>query len=195
VFVLTAPAALLPAAGRILTPSESVHPDDLARVLAYLCKVRQSVGACEPIRFRRKRKDGTYVDVESTGSYDVRAALLRVLRTDAAATDTRCAYSPQGTYLYAILRDVSEQHVAEAALRSLLLSSSFDLRINAQNVQAASALLLEHEAVRRDPEAGFLAGAITSSCNLLLGACTAGRLLVLAQPAARRCALAQLCCC
>ncbi len=68
------------------------------------------------------------------------------------------------------MRDVSEQHVAEAALRNLLLSSSFDLRISAQSIQAASALLLVHDAVRRDPEAAFLAGAIQSSCNLLLGA-------------------------
>lgn len=67
------------------------------------------------------------------------------------------------------MRDVSEQHLAEAALRNLLLSSSFDLRIHAQNVQAATSLLLENETVRRDPEAAFLASAVQSSCNLLLG--------------------------
>jgi hypothetical protein len=76
----------------------------------------------------------------------------------------------QGTYIYGILRDVSEEHVAQAALRNLLLSSSFDLRVSAQNVGAAAALLREHDAVRCDAEAVFLAGAIQSSCNLLLGA-------------------------
>ena len=82
-------------------------------------------------------------------------------RTDAVA---------QGTRLYGIMRDVSEQYVAEGMLRTLLLSTSFDLRINAQNVASASALLLLHEAVRSDPEAAFLAAAVQSSCNLLLGA-------------------------
>ncbi len=67
------------------------------------------------------------------------------------------------------MRDVSEQHISQAALRELLLSTSFDLRINALNVQAASSLLLVNEAVRNDPEAAFLASAVQSSCNLLLG--------------------------
>ena len=34
------------------------------------------------------------------------------------------------------MREVSEQHQAERALRDLLLSSSFDLRVHAQNIQA-----------------------------------------------------------
>lgn len=68
------------------------------------------------------------------------------------------------------MSDVSEEHVAEAGLRDLLLSTSYDLRVNSQNVQAASALLLLHDAVRSDPEAAFLAAAVQSSCNLLLGA-------------------------
>ena len=42
---------------------------------------------------------------------------------------------------YGIMRDVSEQHAAKAALKGLLLSTSFDLRMLAQNVLAASALL------------------------------------------------------
>lgn len=67
------------------------------------------------------------------------------------------------------MRDVSAQYTTHAMLRSLLLSTSFDLRINTQNVQAASALLLLHDAVRADPEAAFLATAVQSSCNLLLG--------------------------
>jgi hypothetical protein len=71
--------------------------------------------------------------------------------------------------VYSITRDVSEQHISQAALRELLLSTSFDLRINALNVQAASTLLLVNEAVRSDPEAAFLASAVQSSCNLLLG--------------------------
>jgi len=75
----------------------------------------------------------------------------------------------QGSRLFGIMRDVSEQYTASAMLRSLLLSTSFDLRVNAQNIQAASALLLLHDAVQADPEASFLAAAVQSSCNLLLG--------------------------
>ena len=75
----------------------------------------------------------------------------------------------QGKYLYGVLRDVGERHVAEVALRDLLLSTSYDLRVNTQNVQSASTLLLAHPAVAADEEAAFLAGAIQSSCNLLLG--------------------------
>jgi K+-sensing histidine kinase KdpD len=75
----------------------------------------------------------------------------------------------QGTYVYGVLRDASESHAAETALRDLLLSTSYDLRVNTQNVQAASTLLLAHPAVAADEEAAFLAGAIQSSCNLLLG--------------------------
>ena len=59
--------------------------------------------------------------------------------------------------------------MAEAALRELLLSTSYDLRVNTQNVQAASTLLLAQPAVAADEEAAFLADAIHSSCNLLLG--------------------------
>ena len=67
--------------------------------------------------------------------------------------------------MYGVLRDASESHVAEAAL----LSTSYDLRVNTQNVQAASSLLLAHPAVAADEEAAFFADAIQSSCNLLLG--------------------------
>ena len=65
-----------------------------------------------------------------------------------------------GTYLYGVLRDASERHETETALRDLLLSTSYDLRINTQNVQAASTLLLAHPAVVADDEASFLADAI-----------------------------------
>jgi hypothetical protein len=41
-----------------------------------------------------------------------------------------------GVCFYGIMREVSEQHQAERALRDLLLSSSFDLRVHAQNIQA-----------------------------------------------------------
>jgi hypothetical protein len=163
----------------VIAPAESVHPDDVARVEAYMREMRTRGGSgggeCAPIRFRRKRADGSYIDVESTGSCDVRCArALRRQPRSCKATTLMAAHhlsrDAQGTYIYFILRDVSEEHVAQAALRNLLLSSSFDLRVSAHNVGAAAALLREHDAVHCDAEAVFLAGAIQSSCNLLLGA-------------------------
>jgi hypothetical protein len=67
-----------PLAGSVIAPAMSVHPDDVARVEAYMREMRTRGGSgggeCAPIRFRRKRADGSYMDVESTGSCDVRCA-------------------------------------------------------------------------------------------------------------------------
>jgi hypothetical protein len=60
-------------AGRVLMPADTIHPDDLPTVLEYARKHRQPFGAWEPIRLRRKKKDRSYVEVESAGSCDVRA--------------------------------------------------------------------------------------------------------------------------
>ena len=69
---------------------------------------------------------------------------------------------------YGIMRDVSEQHAAKAALKGLLLSTSFDLRMSAQNVNTASELLTSRRSVQNDQEAAFLATAVQSGCNALL---------------------------
>ena len=69
---------------------------------------------------------------------------------------------------YGIMRDVSEQHAAKAALKGLLLSTSFDLRMSAQNVNTASELLASRRSVQNDQEAAFLATAVQSGCNALL---------------------------
>ncbi len=61
------------AAGRVLMPADTIHPDDVPTVLEYARKHRQPFGAWEPIRLRRMKKDGGYVEVESAGSCDVRA--------------------------------------------------------------------------------------------------------------------------
>ena len=66
------------------------------------------------------------------------------------------------------MRDVSEEHAAKAALKGLLLSTSFDLRMSAQNVLSASELLVSRRSVQNDPEAAFLAAAVQSGCNALL---------------------------
>ena len=66
------------------------------------------------------------------------------------------------------MRDVSEQHAAKAALKGLLLSTSVDLRMSAQNVYAASELLVGRRSVQNDQEAAFLAAAVQSGCNALL---------------------------
>ena len=66
------------------------------------------------------------------------------------------------------MRNASEQHAAEASLKALLLSTSYDLRIHAQNIQAASQLLQSRNCVRANEEAAFLADAVHSGCNSLL---------------------------
>ncbi len=73
--------------------------------------------------------------------------------------------------LYTCGRDVGALDAAEASVKDLLLSSSFDLRAHAQTISAAAALLSGLPAVAHDSEAVFFADAINSSCSLLLGAC------------------------
>ena len=70
---------------------------------------------------------------------------------------------------YGIGRDVSADKAAEHALKDLLTSTSFDLRMNAQNILAASELLLKQASVQQDEEALFLTNAVHSACGLLHG--------------------------
>ncbi len=76
----------------------------------------------------------------------------------------------QGVLFYSHGRDIGALHAAETAVKDLLMSSSFELRAHAQNIAAASSLLAAHTAVDCDSEALFLTSALSSSCNLLLGA-------------------------
>jgi hypothetical protein len=84
------------------------------------------------------------------------------------ASNEPCAH--QGVLFYSHGRDIGALHAAETAVKDLLMSSSFELRAHAQNIAAASSLLAAHNAVDCDSEALFLASALSSSCNLLLGA-------------------------
>ena len=70
---------------------------------------------------------------------------------------------------YGIGRDVSADKAAEHALKDLLTSTSFDLRLNAQTILAATSLLLKNLAVQQDEEALFLTNAVQSACGLLHG--------------------------
>ena len=70
---------------------------------------------------------------------------------------------------YGIGRDASADKAAEYALKDLLTSTSFDLRMNAQNILAASELLLKQASVQQDEEALFLTNAVHSACGLLHG--------------------------
>ena len=83
------------------------------------------------------------------------------------------------------MRDVSEQHAAKAALKGLLLSTSFDLRMSAQNIHSASELLAGRRSVQNDPEAAFLAAAVQSGCNALLFGVTSNVLEVRGLPSLR----------
>jgi len=70
---------------------------------------------------------------------------------------------------YGIGRDVSADKAVEHALKDLLTSTSFDLRLNAQTILAATSLLLKNLAVQQDEEALFLTNAVQSACGLLHG--------------------------
>ena len=70
---------------------------------------------------------------------------------------------------YGIGRDVSADKAAEHALKDLLTSTSFDLRLNAQTILAATSLLLKQPVVQQDEEALFLTNAVHSACGLLHG--------------------------
>ena len=75
----------------------------------------------------------------------------------------------QGALFYSVGRDVGALDAAEAAVRDLVLSSSFELRGAAQSVAGAAALLAGHPALAGDEESLFLASSMQSSCTLLLG--------------------------
>jgi hypothetical protein len=115
-----------PAPRRKLTAPSDIHPDDLERLMAHVGSMQlHPYSIWEKVEFRRRRKDGSWAEVEASGSCD-------------------------GVCFYGIMRDASEQHAAEAALRDLLLSSAHELRVSAQNILAASTLLQERESVRAD---------------------------------------------
>jgi len=135
--------------GKVYDTASIVHPDDRARLATHLRSFAPAPNApaaaiLEPIRLRRLRKDGVWMPLE----------LVCV----------RC-----GAAFYTCGRDVAALDAAERAVRDLLLSSSFSLRAHAQNIAAAATLLAALPCVTADPEADFLAAAVTSSCNLLLG--------------------------
>ena len=126
-----------------------VHPDDRARLATHLRSFASDpqappVAALEPLRLRRRHRDGSWVPLE-----------VRAVRS--------------GPLVYTCGRNVAALDAAERAVRDLLLSSSFALRAHAQNIAAAASLLAALPCVAADAEAQFLAGAVTSSCSLLLG--------------------------
>jgi hypothetical protein len=137
----------------------------------------------EPTRVRRLRKDGSWARLEVATVRDVRSRACAAPVAPLLPSCCACAPNPhccgaarrqrvrlQGTLLYTCGRDVGALDAAEALVKDLLLSSSFDLRVRAQTISAAAALLCGLPAVAQDSEAAFFAEAINSSCNLLLGA-------------------------
>jgi len=147
-----------------------VHPDDRDRVATHLRSfaARQTAAVCamDPCPLRRLRKDGSWVRMEGGGVREVRSAASRSAGGGSRGADS----SSQGLLFFSHGRDISALFAAEAAVKDLLMCSSFELRGHAQLIEAASSLLSSHPAVTGDPEAVFLATALQSSSNLLLGA-------------------------
>ncbi len=59
-----------------VTPFEGVHPEDLEQIRFFVQKQKSDPHgeyAWKPIRYRKQRKDGTYVEVEVSGACSVRA--------------------------------------------------------------------------------------------------------------------------
>jgi PAS domain S-box-containing protein len=99
--------------------------------------------------YRRRRRDGSWADLEVAGFVEL------------------APHAPNVAMLYGIGRDTTEEVAAESALKDLLLSTSFDLRLNAQNILAAAALLAERPDIMADEAALFLAQMLHTSSNLL----------------------------
>ena len=54
---------------RTLTRPEDVHPDDFPRLTAHVRRARETGAATwETLQFRRRRKDGSWAEVEASGS-------------------------------------------------------------------------------------------------------------------------------
>ena len=54
---------------RTLTRPEDVHPDDFVRLQQHVKRARESgLPTWETLQFRRRRKDGTWAEVEASGS-------------------------------------------------------------------------------------------------------------------------------
>ena len=73
------------------------------------------------------------------------------------------------TALKARVARTEDPLASHCAAQELLVSSSFELRTSALNVQAASELLMTRNSVSGDKEAAFLANAAYTSCKQLLG--------------------------
>ena len=136
-------------------PAEQMHPDDLPVVQATFADAMQrsaASGRPEPMWLRRRvlLPDGSYTWVHTSGCM-------------------------QGNQWYLTCKSMQLQVDTEQALRSLLLSTSHELRTPAQSGLAASQLLAQRASVEADEEALYLVQAIGASCRLLLGALEAWR--------------------
>ena len=85
---------------RTLTQPEDVHPDDFARLQAHVKHARESgLPTWETLQLRRRRKDGTWAEVEASGSCEyvpaarlgvfLASALLHVAAADAVLPQPR----------------------------------------------------------------------------------------------------------
>ena len=97
------------------------------------------------------------------------AATRRMKLPDGSFTWIRSSGCVKGNRWFALCRLLAPQMAKEAAMRSLLLRISHELRTPAQSGLAAAQLLAQRESVRGDQEAAFLVQAIGASCGLLLG--------------------------
>lgn len=70
-------------ARRTLTRPEDVHPDDFARLTAHVKRARESGAATwETLQFRRRRKDGSWAEVEASGSCECAPTRLACVSRD-----------------------------------------------------------------------------------------------------------------
>ena len=131
--------------------ADFTHPLDctllgsvLCGVVAKSCANGNSPTPIEKPMVRRMRhKDGSWVYIKSAG------ALV-------------------GERWHCVCRSLRGQAAREAAVRSLMLSVSRDIRTPAQSGLAAAALLAQHSSICADPESRVLVSAIQASCSLLL---------------------------
>ena len=128
--------------------TELVHPDDrdqFIRDLTVALEKQATLGSLTAvvelqIPRRMLLPDGSHIVLLTSGALDSR-------------------------HWYSLCRNMSARSKREAALRSLLLSTSRELREPANAVLAASSMLQQHPIVKADAEAAFLVRASALLCQ------------------------------
>ena len=128
-----------------------------------------SCAGWHPIEFRLRVPDSSsdYIDVEAAFNVKGDGTISGVVRGVGAEIETEAALKARVTLAKMFFFFFFWS--SHLSAQELLLSSSFELRTSAMNVQAAAELLMTRDSIAGDEEAAFLAEAVETSNKQLLG--------------------------